>query len=156
MHNKRITILSAIIILVIGILVFVLYKPNKNVDMDSLKDQLLLEYDEINEYDESEISRYFGIDNEYLTSSLFITDYIEDEDNYLFEPNELVMVIKTSNPKEVYTFLKGFVDSNINNRDNTSNLSLYTNSILKKKRNYVYLVMGSKNEKIEKIIKKYL
>lgn len=155
MNKKKILILSLIIIF-LSIIIYVYYGNNKKIDIDSLKERLLLEYDEVDLLDRDDISMCFGIESDLIPSSFFISDFKTTTDNYLFEPNNLVIVINSKEKDYYYGILRSFLDSNINNRDNTNNLSLYTNAVLKKKKNLVYLILGSKNEKIEKIINNYL
>jgi len=159
MKIKKVIILIIIIVIVLGVGLFIFNKKNKSVDMDKLEAEILDVYDDINVYDQYDISLYFGIDYDFLSSTsdsyFFIGDYTPDDENTQFDANELVIVINSSEYEYFYEILKGFLDSNINNRDSSSNLSLYTDAILEKDSGYVYLILGSKNDQIENIIKKY-
>lgn len=156
MKRKKLILILAIIVLVVCICTLFIFRKNKSIDFKKLEEELSARYDDLRVFDQYDISMYFGIDSDVLSSSLFMSDYNESGEDSLFDPDHLIIVIDSKDSQNYYDILSGFINSNINNRDINSKLNLYTEAIFKKKKNLVYLILGSNKEQVEKVLKKYL
>lgn len=154
--KKKKILLIIIICLISCFLIFMFNRKDKNINFDELENELNNKFDNLIVYDQDDLSTYFGFDSTVLSSSLAISDYDKNNGDGLFDPNFLVIVIKSKDSKNYYNILKSYLDSNINNRDKDTKVKLYYDAILKKKGNIVYLILSSDNKKVEDIIKKYL
>ena len=153
--KKKILIICMIFVLIIG-LVFVFLKKDKTIDFEGLRTELLDEYREIHEYDYFETSMQFGIDSSMLPDSLFLSDYTFNESSTMYDPNILIIVIKSDNVNYYYDLLDSFIYTYTNNVENNPKLDLFKNAIVKKKKNLVYLILSNDNKNIENILNKYL
>ena len=156
-NRKKMLIISILIIVLVVIISSIIFnnKLVKEYDIEKSKNLILEKYPELNlrELDYIDVSMYFGIDLNEIPSSLFLTDFYESEENTVFNPNNLIIIINSKNIDNYYNTFRGYLDINKDNLENTEDIKKFENAILKKKKNKLYLVLGNKQEEIEKIIK---
>lgn len=156
MKNKNVLIVGivALIVFVLGCLLLFNKNSNKTkFDLDLVQKEFMKEFKEydVREFDQYDISMYFGLDFNEIPSSLFISDFSEDPDEPKpFAPKVLIIVINTQDAEDYYDSLLGFVDLNKNNLEDKKLAKKYEKAILKKGKNYVYLLLGDNPKDMEK------
>ena len=148
-------IIIALIVLIFLFIVFMIINNSKKTkfDLKVLEEKMIKEYKEydIRTFDQYDISMYFGFDYNDIPSSLFLSDFVEDpEEPKPFAPKILIIIINTQKVDDYYDNLLGFVDLNKNNLEDKKMAKLYEKAIIKKGKNYVYLVLGDNPKDIEK------
>jgi hypothetical protein len=74
----------------------------------------------------------------------------------MYDPNILIIVIKSDDVNHYYDILDSFVYTYTNNVENYPKIDLFKNAVVKKKKNIVYLILSNDNKNIEEILNKYL
>ena len=158
MKNKKIIIIGCVLLFIV-LVVILLFKifNSKKFDLNKAKDYFTDNYSDIRTYDQYDISNYFGIPFDEDDNYLFMGDFVDDPDAPKpFDPNELIVVINADNSSEYYELLKGFIDTNLMNQDDSKKIKLFDKAILKKGKKYTYLILGSKVKDKEKNLLKFL
>ncbi|MBR3209966.1 MAG: hypothetical protein IKF82_06870 [Bacilli bacterium] len=153
MKNKLIILFIS---LVLGILFILIFINNRPYNIDSIKDKIINNYSEfgLRELDLYDVSMYFGIDLNDIPSSVFLTDFVESDENIgPFLPKHLVIVINSNKIDEYYNILKGYLDVNKSSFEDIKIINRFENAILKRNGNKLYLILGSNKKEIERIIK---
>ncbi len=151
MRKGFLIIVSALIVILF--LIFMLNIQDKRMTISDVQKVLHDYYPELNELEKEEISMYFGIDVRELKTSLFIGNY-EKNNNSVFNPTTLIIIMEDKDVDKYYDLLLGYLNSNKNS--DLNNTLLYENSIIKKSKNRMYLILDKDSLKIENKIKDYL
>ena len=155
-NKKKITLIVSIaflIIFIIGMIILINNNRKSKFDLDKIEKEMLKEYKEldIRTFDQYDISMYFGFDFNEIPSSLFLSDFAENpEEPKPFSPKILIIIINTKDVDKYYDSLLGFIDLNKNNNEDKKIAKLFNKAILKKGKNYVYLVLGDNPKEMEK------
>ena len=154
--KKKKVIIIAIILLLFGLLLsFILFKfQRKEFNVEKIKDVFLEDYSYYYQYDQYDISNYFGMIMDEDTSYVFLGDFDEDVNNPRpFSPQELIIAINGKEADNYYEVLQGYIDSNRINVEDSKLIKMFDKAILKKGNNYAYLILGTKlKEKEEKLL----
>ena len=77
--------------------------------------------------------------------------HLEDNEENKFKET-IIIIINTENYQYYYDSLESQIDSITRYSENKEEVELYSNSILKADKNYVYLIVGKNAKEIENII----
>ena len=159
MNKNKLKIILTGIILVLIILLIVIFMYNKNnkdrFNVSEVEKEITQKYKDLNLYalDKYDISLYLGLEYEEIPSSLFLTDFEQDEeDPKPFSPKSLVVVINTNDVDKYYDYFKDFVNYHISSTEDKKEIKRYDKAILEKGSNYVYFILGKDKKDIEKTI----
>lgn len=164
--RKKIILIVLIIVVAISIIAIAAVllskatKKNndKSYDLEQIKEDFLVEYDNLNleEMDKFDINYYFGIDVEAISDYLFLGDnYYLSQEKELQQPKNLIGIIKTNQEQDYYYILESYIESSKNNTSEKELLDLYDKAIIKKSKNYVYIILSDDPKQIEDKLLKY-
>ena len=156
MNKKILIIIGTIIVLAIIVILSLSSNHNSDLNLDDLKRNIFKQYSELNlrVLENEEIRNYFGIDLKEDIDSLFITDYIVEDDPKPFSPNVLIVIINSKDYHDYATILKNYIDVEIMNSLDMERVNMYKETIIEENRNYYYLALGT-DKNIVKIIEEY-
>lgn len=155
--KKIIGVLAGIASLLTIILVFLILSLNtdisKTYNTEKLHSILIGEYDDLNlrEMDQIDLLNRFGIIKDDIPESLALMSHLEDNEENKFKET-IIIIINTENYQYYYDSLESQIDSITRYSENKEEVELYSNSILKADKNYVYLIVGKNAKEIENII----
>lgn len=154
--KKKIILIASIaflLVFIVGMIILINNNRKVKFDLDKIEKEMLKEYKEldIRTFDQYDISMYFGLDFNEIPSSLFLSDFVENaEEPKPFSPKILIIIINTKEVDNYYDSLLGFIDLNKDNSEDKKIAKLFNKAILKKGKNYVYLVLGDNPKEMEK------
>ena len=159
MNRKKLLISFIIcIMVVIGCLIALLSRKNEYVfDSNSFYEAFEKRFDDLNLHrlDMYDIGSFFGLGYSSDEEVLFMSDFLGTEDNHIFNPNELVIVVDEKNNEDYYDYLLNYVDMQINNLDDTDKINLYRNAIINKNGKVIYYIMSIRQNDINEFIEEY-
>lgn len=158
--SKRaiIGILAIIVsILLVALVVVLLNKFKvKTYDIKTLKDSLIDGYEELylTDMDHVDVLSMYGFEKTEVEDALFLKSFqMDEEGNDVTEAINYIVVMNTENYQYYYEIFESHVDSTIMYTEDKKLLKLYNkNVILKKDKNYVYLIISKKAKEIEALI----
>ena len=144
-------------ILLIGIVIMLFNKFKiKTYDVDSLKETLISEYEELylREMDHVDVLSLFGFEKSEVEDSLFLKSLeLDSEGNDITKDINYIIIMNTDNFQYYYEIFESHVDSTLKYTEDKKVFKLYNNNlILKHDKNYVYLIISKKSKEIENII----
>ena len=155
--NKKIFLIIPFIILIIGLIVFIGISSSKIKEYDITKISQKIEShykdENLEIIKEEDVINYFPIPSEYFNSSILATNYNPNVDQDDYKNAHLIFFVTKLNKKDrddIYEFLEGFAKSySMKYVKNADLEEMMANAIVKKGKDYVYLVLGSRNKEME-------
>lgn len=148
-------ILVSILLVVVGVIIFNKFKI-KTYDVNKLKDSLINGYEELYliEMDHVDVLSSFGFEKREVEDALYLKSLELDEDgNDITKDFNYIVIMNTEDYQYYYEIFESHIDSTIKYTEDNKLLKLYSkNSILKKDKNYVYLIISKKSKEIDEFI----
>ena len=149
----------ASILLIVLVVILVGKLKVKSYDVKNLKDVLLTEYEDLylTEMDHVDVLSAFGFEKYEVEDALYLKSLkLDDEGNDITKNVNYVIVMNTEKYQYYYEIFESHIDSTIMYTEDKKLLKLYDkNVILKKDKNYVYLIISKKSKDIESLINEY-
>ena len=154
---RILAVFASVLLVVLSIILFLKFKI-KTYDVNDLKDKLINGYEELylNEMDHVDVLNLYGFEKNEVEDALFLKSLkMDDEGNDITEDLNYIIIMNTENYQYYYEIFESHIDSTIMYTENKKELKLYNkNAILKKDKNYVYLIISKKSKDIETFINK--
>lgn len=155
MKHKKILILIPIIIIAIIVLVFIINNSTRP-DANIMKENILAKYPytDFVELDRMDVMNYFGIDTNELTNYVFLKEYTEYNENEEISlmptfPKNMFIYISGEQTEYYYNVISGMFSSIALYEENQELVNLYTDYIVKKKGNSLYIIVGENKDKLK-------
>lgn len=146
---------AGILLVVILIGLFNKFKI-KTYDVDELKDALIDEYSDLylTEMDHVDVLSMFGFEKNEVEDALYLKSLkLDDDGNDITENINYIIIMNTDKYQYYYEIFESHIDSTIMYTEDKKLLKLYDkNVILKKDKNYVYLIISKKSKEIDALI----
>ena len=146
---------AGILLVVILIGLFNKFKI-KTYDVNELKDALIDEYSDLylTEMDHVDVLSMFGFEKNEVEDALYLKSLkLDDEGNDITENINYIIIMNTDKYQYYYEIFESHIDSTIMYTEDKKLLKLYDkNVILKKDKNYVYLIISKKSKEIDALI----
>lgn len=146
---------AGILLVVILIGLFNKFKI-KTYDVNELKDALIDEYSDLylTEMDHVDVLSMFGFEKNEVEDALYLKSLkLDDDGNDITENINYIIIMNTDKYQYYYEIFESHIDSTIMYTEDKKLLKLYDkNVILKKDKNYVYLIISKKSKEIEEFI----
>lgn len=146
---------AGILLVVILIGLFNKFKI-KTYDVNELKDALIDEYSDLylNEMDHVDVLSMFGFEKNEVEDALYLKSLkLDDDGNDITENINYIIIMNTDKYQYYYEIFESHIDSTIMYTEDKKLLKLYDkNVILKKDKNYVYLIISKKSKEIDALI----
>lgn len=146
---------AGILLVVILIGLFNKFKI-KTYDVNELKDALIDEYSDLylTEMDHVDVLSMFGFEKNEVEDALYLKSLkLDDDGNDITENINYIIIMNTDKYQYYYEIFESHIDSTIMYTEDKKLLKLYDkNVILKKDKNYVYLIISKKSKEIDALI----
>ena len=146
---------AGILLVVILIGLFNKFKI-KTYDVNELKDALIDEYSDLylTEMDHVDVLSMFGFEKNEVEDALYLKSLkLDDDGNDITENINYIIIMNTDKYQYYYEIFESHIDSTIMYTEDKKLLKLYDkNVILKKDKNYVYLIISKKSKDIDALI----
>lgn len=146
---------AGILLVVILIGLFNKFKI-KTYDVNELKDALIDEYSDLylTEIDHVDVLSMFGFEKNEVEDALYLKSLkLDDDGNDITENINYIIIMNTDKYQYYYEIFESHIDSTIMYTEDKKLLKLYDkNVILKKDKNYVYLIISKKSKEIDALI----
>lgn len=146
---------AGILLVVILIGLFNKFKI-KTYDVNELKDALIDEYSDLylTEMDHIDVLSMFGFEKNEVENALYLKSLkLDDDGNDITENINYIIIMNTDKYQYYYEIFESHIDSTIMYTEDKKLLKLYDkNVILKKDKNYVYLIISKKSKEIDALI----
>ena len=146
---------AGILLVVILIGLFNKFKI-KTYDVNELKDALIDEYSDLylTEMDHIDVLSMFGFEKNEVEDALYLKSLkLDDDGNDITENINYIIIMNTDKYQYYYEIFESHIDSTIMYTEDKKLLKLYDkNVILKKDKNYVYLIISKKSKEIDALI----
>ena len=146
---------AGILLVVILIGLFNKFKI-KTYDVNELKDTLIDEYSDLylTEMDHVDVLSMFGFEKNEVEDALYLKSLkLDDDGNDITENINYIIIMNTDKYQYYYEIFESHIDSTIMYTEDKKLLKLYDkNVILKKDKNYVYLIISKKSKEIDALI----
>ena len=146
---------AGILLVVILIGLFNKFKI-ETYDVNELKDALIDEYSDLylTEMDHVDVLSMFGFEKNEVEDALYLKSLkLDDEGNDITENINYIIIMNTDKYQYYYEIFESHIDSTIMYTEDKKLLKLYDkNVILKKDKNYVYLIISKKSKEIDALI----
>lgn len=146
---------AGILLVVILIGLFNKFKI-KTYDVNELKDALIDEYSDLylTEMDHIDVLSMFGFEKNEVDDALYLKSLkLDDDGNDITENINYIIIMNTDKYQYYYEIFESHIDSTIMYTEDKKLLKLYDkNVILKKDKNYVYLIISKKSKEIDALI----
>ena len=146
---------AGILLVVILIGLFNKFKI-KTYDVNELKDALIDEYSDLylTEMDHVDVLSMFGFEKNEVEDALYLKSLkLDDDGNDITENINYIIIMNTDKYQYYYEIFESHIDSTIMYTEDKKLLKLYDkNVILKKDKNYVYLIIRKKSKEIDALI----
>ena len=146
---------AGILLVVILIGLFNKFKI-KTYDVNELKDALIDEYSDLylTEMDHVDVLSMFGFEKNEVDDALYLKSLkLDDDGNDITENINYIIIMNTDKYQYYYEIFESHIDSTIMYTEDKKLLKLYDkNVILKKDKNYVYLIISKKSKEIDALI----
>ena len=144
-------------ILLIAIVVILLNKFKiKTYDINDLRNKLVDGYEELylTDMDHVDILNLYGFEKSEVEDALYLTSLkLDEEGNDITEELNYIIIMNTEDYQYYYEIFESHIDSTKRYTEDKKTLKLYDkNAILKKDKNYVYLIISKKSKDIEEFI----
>lgn len=158
--SKRaiIGILAVIVSILLVAIVVILFNKFKikTYDVNKLKESLINGYEELylSEMDHVDVLSLYGFEKNEVEDALYLKSLkLDDEGNDITENVNYIIIMNTDNYQYYYEIFESHIDSTKMYTEDKKLLKLYDkNAILKKDKNYVYLIISKKSKEIEEFI----
>lgn len=148
-------VFAGILLVVILIGLFNKFKI-KTYDVNELKEALIDEYSDLylTEMDHIDVLSMFGFEKNEVDDALYLKSLkLDDEGNDITENINYIIIMNTDKYQYYYEIFESHIDSTIMYTEDKKLLKLYDkNVILKKDKNYVYLIISKKSKEIDALI----
>ena len=148
-------IVVSILLVALAVVLFNKFKI-KTYDVNNLKDSLINGYEDLYLYemDHIDVLSSFGFEKSEVEDALYLKSLkLDDEGNDVTEEFNYIIIMNTEDYQYYYEIFESHVDSTIMYTEDKKLLKLYNkNVILKKDKNYVYLIISKKSKDIEAFI----
>lgn len=148
-------IFMSILLVVLAVILFNKFKI-KTYDINSLKDSLINGYEELNltEMDQIDVLSEYGFEKSEVEDALYLKSLVlDDEGNDITKDFNYIIIMNTEDYQNYYEIFESHIDSTIMYTEDKKLLKLYSkNAILKKDKNYVYLIISKQSKDIEEYI----
>ena len=128
----------------------------KTYDVNELKDALIDEYSDLylTEMDHVDVLSMFGFEKNEVEDALYLKSLkLDDDGNDITENINYIIIMNTDKYQYYYEIFESHIDSTIMYTEDKKLLKLYDkNVILKKDKNYVYLIISKKSKEIDALI----
>lgn len=146
-------------ILLIAIVVILLNKFKiKTYDINDLRNKLVDGYEELylTDMDHVDILSLYGFEKSEVEDALYLKSLkLDEEGNDITEELNYIIIMNTEDYQYYYEIFESHIDSTKRYTEDKKLLKLYDkNAILKKDKNYVYLIISKKSKDIEEFINK--
>ena len=149
------TVFVSILLIVLVVILVNKFKV-KSYDIDSLKNDLVASYDELNlvEMDHIDVLSSFGFEKSEVDDALFLKSLVlDDEGNDVTKDINYIILMNTEKYQYYYEIFESHIDSNVMYTEDKKLFKLYSkNSIIKRDKNYVYFILSKKSKDIELFI----
>ena len=146
---------AGILLVVILIGLFNKFKI-KTYDVNELKDALIDEYSDLylTEMDHVDVLSMFGFEKNEVEDALYLKSLkLDDDGNDITENINYIIIMNTDKYQYYYEIFESHIDSTIMYTEDKKLLKIYDkNVILKKDKNYVYLIISKKSKGIDALI----
>ena len=144
-------------ILLIAIVVILLNKFKiKTYDINDLRNKLVDGYEELylTDMDHVDILNLYGFEKSEVEDALYLKSLkLDDDGNDITENINYIIIMNTDKYQYYYEIFESHIDSTIMYTEDKKLLKLYDkNVILKKDKNYVYLIISKKSKEIDALI----
>lgn len=147
--------IASILLIVLVVILFNKFKI-KTYDINDLKNKLVEGYEELSltDMDHVDVLELYGFEKSEVEDALYLKSLkMDDEGNDITEDINYVIVMNTENYQYYYEIFESHIDSTKMYTEDKKLLKLYDkNAILKKDKNYVYLIISKKSKEIEEFI----
>jgi len=155
--NKRLFLIILFIVLILGLIVFIGISNSKidKYDLTKISQKIENHYKDENLeiVHEEDVISYFPIPTEYMSTSVLAANFnpnVEQDDYKNAHLIFFVTELKKNDRDDVYEFLEGFAKSYSMKYVEDADLEeIMANAIVKKGKDYVYLILGSRNKEME-------
>lgn len=148
-------ILASILLIVLVVILFNKFKI-KTYDINDLKNKLVEGYEELylTDMDHVDVLELYGFEKSEVDDALYLKSFkMDDEGNDITEDINYIIVMNTEDYQYYYEIFESHIDSTKMYTEDKKLLKLYDkNAILKKDKNYVYLIISKKSKEIEEFI----
>lgn len=148
-------ILASILLIVLVVILFNKFKI-KTYDINDLKNKLVEGYEELylTDMDHVDVLELYGFEKSEVEDALYLKSFkMDDEGNDITEDVNYIIIMNTEDYQYYYEIFESHIDSTKMYTEDKKLLKLYDkNAILKRDKNYVYLIISKKSKEIEEFI----